>query len=155
MKDIIHSLKYEHRRSIAPPLGRLMRERGAELLRDANVVVPVPLHPRREYQRGFNQADDIARELGVPVVPLLKRVVFTKSQIELPKEARRENVKDAFTLSHPCGDKPLGLSIRIVVLVDDVSTTGATLEACARVLKASGVKEVRALTAARVVNDRR
>ena len=153
MKDIIHSLKYERRRSIAPPLGRLMRERGAELLRDANAVVPVPLHPRRQYERGFNQADDLARHLGLPVVPLLKRVVFTKSQIELPKEERRENVKNAFALNpdprslipDPC----------IVVLVDDVSTTGATLEACARVLKASGVKEVRALTAARVVNERR
>ncbi len=99
MKDIIHSLKYERRRSIAPPLGRLMRECGAELLRDANVVVPVPLHPRREYQRGFNQADDLARHLGLPVVPLLKRVVFTQSQIELPKHERRENVKDAFALA--------------------------------------------------------
>ena len=75
MKDIIHALKYERRRSIAPPLGALMRERGAELLRDADVVVPVPLHPRREYQRGFNQAEDLARQLGVPVLPLLKRVV--------------------------------------------------------------------------------
>ena len=153
MKDIIHSLKYERRRSIARPLGALMRECGAELLRDASVVVPVPLHPRREYQRGFNQADDLARQLGVPVLPLLRRVRFTKSQIELPKEERRENVANAFAVDpdprsqipDPC----------IVVLVDDVATTGATLEACAAVLKRSGVKEVRALTAARVVNDRR
>jgi ComF family protein len=153
LKDIIHSLKYEHRRSIAPPLGRLMRERGAELLRDANVVVPVPLHPRREYQRGFNQANDLAQQLGVPVMPLLKRVVFTQSQIELPRHQRQENVKSAFAFrSDP--RSPI-LDPCIVVLVDDVSTTGATLEACAKVLKANGVKEVRALTAARVVNDRR
>jgi ComF family protein len=153
MKDIIHSLKYEHRRSIAPPLGRLMSECGAELLRDADAVVPVPLHPRRQYERGFNQAEDLAQHLGVAVLPLLKRVVFTKSQIELPKHARSENVRNAFAfradprslIPDPC----------IVVLVDDVSTTGATLEACARVLKANGVKEVRALTAARVVNERR
>ena len=153
MKDIIHSLKYERRRSIAPPLGRLMRECGAELLRDVSAVVPVPLHPRREYQRGFNQADDLARQLGVPVWPLLRRVLFTKSQIELPKEERRQNVANAFAIDpdprslipDPC----------IVVLVDDVATTGATLEACAAVLKRSGVKEVRALTAARVVSERR
>ncbi|MEO7157450.1 MAG: phosphoribosyltransferase family protein [Vicinamibacterales bacterium] len=152
MKDIIHALKYEQRRTISPRLGALMRERGADLLRDASVVVPVPLHPRREYQRGFNQAEDLARELGVPVMPLLKRVVFTQSQIELPKHARHENVSNAFALSVPGSRLPVP---GIVVLIDDVSTTGATLEACARVLKANGVKEVRALTAARVVTERR
>lgn len=164
MKDIIHSLKYEHRRSIAPPLGRLMRERGAELLRDADAVVPVPLHPRRQYERGFNQADDLAQQLGVPVLPLLKRVVFTQSQIELPREQRRQNVKHAFAF-RPDPRLVLRSALReggcpvpdprVVVVVDDVSTTGATLEACARVLKSAGVKEVRALTAARVVNQRR
>lgn len=160
MKDIVHSLKYERRRSIAPPLGRLMRDRGAELLRDADIVVPVPLHPRRQYERGFNQADDLAQQLGVPVMPLLKRVVFTRSQIELPKHARSENVKNAFALRPdprsliPDPRSPVPAPC-IAVLVDDVSTTGATLEACARVLKSAGVKEVRALTAARVVNERR
>lgn len=151
MKDVIHALKYERRRTIAPRLGAFMRHRGADLLRDASVVVPVPLHPRREYQRGFNQAEDLARELGVPVSPLLRRIVHTQSQIELPKDRRQENVNGAF------GFRPSATSSipRIVVLVDDVSTTGATLEACARVLKCAGVKEVRALTAARVVTERR
>jgi predicted amidophosphoribosyltransferase len=167
MKEIIHSLKYERRRSIASPLGALMRECGADLLRGADAVVPVPLHPRREYDRGFNQADDLARQLGLPVMHLLKRVVHTQSQIELPKHARSENVKNAFALNKPKGllpqgftrysrgNEPLGSFPAVVVLVDDVSTTGSTLEACARVLKANGVKEVRALTAARVVNERR
>lgn len=152
MKDVVHALKYERRRSIAVPLGALMRECGAELLRDADAVVPIPLHPRREYDRGFNQADDLARQLGVPVLPLLKRVVHTRSQIELPKHARSENVKNAFTFN-AAALSPMPSAL-IVVLVDDVSTTGATLEACARVLRAAGVKEVRALTAARVVNER-
>jgi len=152
MKEIIHALKYERRRTIAPRLGALMRECGASLLRDADVVVPVPLHPRREFQRGFNQADDLARQLGLPVVPLLRRVVFTRSQIELPAHERHENVRSAFDLAVPGSRFP---DPGIVVLVDDVSTTGATLEACARVLKIAGVKEVRALTAARVVNERR
>ncbi|HEX8029972.1 MAG TPA: phosphoribosyltransferase family protein [Vicinamibacterales bacterium] len=179
MKDIVHALKYERRRSITPRLGALMRERGADLLHDADVVVPVPLHPRREYQRGFNQAADLARHLGVPVMPLLNRVIFTRPQIELPRDQRQENVRQAFALNvdqpkgwslqeyfcsdepsgssqeYRCSNEPLGSSIRIAVLVDDVSTTGATLEACARVLKTAGVKEVRALTAARVVNERR
>jgi ComF family protein len=148
MKDIIHALKYDRRRSISPRLGGLMRERGAELLRDADCVVAVPLHPWREYSRGFNQAHDLAIHLGPPVIPLLARVKQTRSQIDLPKHERQENVRDAFAI-----EEPKGLSI--VVLVDDVSTTGATLESCARVLTAAGVKEVRALTAARVVNARR
>ena len=147
MKDIIHSLKYERRRSIGPPLGALMRERGHELLRGAEVVVPVPLHPRRQYERGFNQAEDLARQLGPPVVSLLARISNTRSQIELPKDQRQQNVKDAF------GFRPaaIGAIPTVAVLIDDVATTGATLESCARVLKSAGVKEVRALTAARVV----
>jgi ComF family protein len=152
MKEIIHALKYERRRSIAPPLGELMRMTGARLLKDADLVVPVPLHPRREYQRGFNQADDLARHLGLPVVPLLKRVVYTQSQIDLPREKRRANVKDVFGLSVPGSRLPVP---GVIVLVDDVSTTGSTLDACARVLKDAGVKEVRAITAARVVTESR
>ena len=169
MKDVVHALKYEGRRTISPRLGALMRDRGADLLHDADVVVPVPLHPRREYQRGFNQADDLAQHLGTPVARLLARVRNTRSQIELPKQERQMNVIDAFaindkpkglslrsdTRSDTRSDEPLGSSFHIVVLVDDVSTTGATLEACARVLKMAGVKEVRALTAARVVSERR
>jgi ComF family protein len=148
MKDIIHALKYDRRRSISPRLGALMRERGAALLRDADCVVPVPLHPLREYKRGFNQAHDLAMHLGPPVMHLLKRVVHTRSQIDLPRSERQQNVKDAFALTSRL---PVP---GVVVLVDDVSTTGATLEACARVLRAAGVKEVRALTAARVTSDK-
>ncbi len=171
MKEIIHALKYERRRSIASPLGALMRERGSDLLRDAGVVVPVPLHSRREYQRGFNQAEDLARHLGLPVARMLTRVKHTHSQIDLPKHARAENVRSAFALVEPkgstlqelvgncsrrnsCRGEPSG-SPATVVLVDDVATTGATLAECALVLKAAGVREVRAITAARVVNERR
>ncbi len=153
MKDIIHALKYDRRRSISPRLGALMRERGAELLRDADCVVPVPLHPRREYSRGFNQAHDLALHLGPPVLPLLKRIVFTQSQIDLPKHERKANVRDAFAFRpDPRFRIP---DPGVVVLIDDVATTGATLESCARVLRSAGVTEVRALTAARVVTARR
>lgn len=154
LRDIIHALKYERRRSIAKPLGRLMRERGQALLLGADLVVPVPLHPRRERGRGFNQADDLARQLGLPVAALLRRVRDTTSQIELPADARHQNVRDAFAIAD--GPAKAGRHMAtVVVLVDDVSTTGATLEACARVLKRGGVREVRALTAARVVTGRR
>jgi ComF family protein len=144
-------LKYEGRRSIAPPLGALMRSCGAELLSGADVLVPVPLHPRRERARGFNQADALARQLGLPVAPLLRRVRFTAPQIELPADARHQNVRDAFALI-PDPRSPIP---DVVVLVDDVATTGATIEACAKMLKRGGAKEVRALTAARVVTGRR
>ena len=153
LRDIIHALKYERRRSIARPLGALMRTSGAPLLNGAAAVVPVPLHPHRERDRGFNQADDLARQLGLPVAPLLRRVRFTTSQIELPAEERHRNVRDAFRLARI--PDPRFRIPAVIVLVDDVSTTGATLDACARVLKAGGVKEVRALTAARVVTGRR
>ena len=92
MKEIIHALKYERRRSISPRLGALMREHGDALLRDADIVVPVPLHPRREYERGFNQAEDLAMHLGPPLARLLKRTRHTHSQIELPRRQRQENV---------------------------------------------------------------
>ena len=153
LRDIIHALKYERRRSIARPLGALMRTSGAPLLNGAAAVVPVPLHPHRERDRGFTQADDLARQLGLPVAPLLRRVRFTTSQIELPAEERHRNVRDAFRLARI--PDPRFRIPAVIVLVDDVSTTGATLDACARVLKAGGVKEVRALTAARVVTGRR
>jgi ComF family protein len=149
MREIVHALKYDRRRTIAPRLGALMRASGADVLRGADAVVPVPLHPLRQYRRGFNQARELAIHLGPPVIPLLRRVRHTRSQIDLPKHERHLNVQDAFALI----DRPEGLSI--VVLVDDVSTTGATLDACASVLKATGIREVRALTAARVVNERR
>ena len=156
MKDIVHALKYDRRRSISPRLGSLMRERGAEVLRGADAVVPIPLHPRRAYTRGFNQAHDLAIHLGLPVLPLLKRVVHTPSQIDLPRHQRLRNVKDVFAVGKPDGLSPqVSVGSSIIVLVDDVSTTGATLEECARVLIAAGVNEVRALTAARVLHGPR
>jgi ComF family protein len=145
LRDVIHALKYDGRRSIAPRLSQLMATHGQDVLRDADLVVPVPLHPRRQRQRGFNQADDLAHGLGVTVARLLRRVRSTQPQVDLPAESRRTNVRHAFALRGP--HLP---SAAIVVLVDDVATTGATLESCARVLKQAGVKNVRALTAARV-----
>jgi ComF family protein len=151
LRAIVHALKYEGRRSLARPIGRLMRERGADVLAGAAAVVPVPLHPSRRRHRGFNQAADLARRIGLPVVPALRRVRATATQTGLPAGQRHRNMRDAFAVTRAAAS----LSGAVVVLVDDVSTTGATLEACARTLKQAGVAEVRALTAARVVSSPR
>lgn len=151
LRSIVHALKYDGCRSLARPLARLMRDRGADMLAGASAVVPVPLHGSRRRDRGFNQARDLARHLGLPLVDALRRVRATAPQAELPAAQRHANVRDAFAVRRPVA----ALRTRVVVLVDDVSTTGATLNACARVLKEAGVGEVRALTAARVVSTPR
>jgi ComF family protein len=124
-----------------------MRERGADVLAGAVCTVPVPLHPSRRRHRGFNQATDLARQLGLPVVEALRRARATAAQTGLPAGRRHRNVRGAFAATRAART----LRNLTVVLVDDVSTTGATLDACARALKDAGVSEVRALTAARVV----
>jgi len=150
LRAIIHALKYEGRRSLARPLGALMRRRGADMLEGAVCAIPVPLHASRRRHRGFNQAADLARHVGIPAVAALRRVRPTPTQTGLPAAQRHRNVRDAFALTRAGA----GLSGAAVVLIDDVSTTGATLEACARALKHAGVREVRALTAARAVFSR-
>jgi ComF family protein len=150
LRDIIHAFKYERRRSLAPPLATLMREAGADVLHDADAVVPVPLHPWRYFGRGFNQAHDLARHLGLPVVHALWRARATPSQHGLTAPARRRNVRRAFRLSPllRADERHAALHDRVIVLVDDVRTTGETLNACAEILREAGVREVRALTAA-------
>ena len=148
LRAIVHAFKYDGRRSLAAPLAGLMRARGAAVLAGADAAVPVPLHASRRRERGFDQAADLARHIGLPVVHALGRVRPTAVQASLPGGRRHANVRDAFA--------PTSGAIRlrgcVVVLVDDVSTTGATLEACARALGGAGVREIRALTAARVVS---
>jgi ComF family protein len=111
----------------------------------------VPLHRSRRRERGFNQAADLAGHLGLPVRHALRRTRATAPQTGLPSAQRHRNVRRAFRVTRD-GRAVAGST---VVLVDDVSTTGATLEACARVLKEAGAREVRALTAARVVTTPR
>jgi len=144
LRDIIHALKYDPRPTIARHLGLRMRQAGAPVLVGADVVVPVPLHRTRERARGFNQARTLAIHLGLPLSDALARRRKTESQADLPAERRRANVDGAFSV------RPQSLvKDRIVVLVDDVRTTGATLTACATALLDAGAVEVRALTAAK------
>jgi ComF family protein len=154
LREILHALKYDGRRSVAPPLSRLMRAHAGAILADADAIVPVPLHRRRRRQRGFNQAEDLARGLGVPIVDALRRLRPTRPQVELPAAERHQNVTNAFAMRRWWRGAPQ-VHDRVLVLVDDVTTTGATLDACARVLIRAGAREVRAVTAARVATSRR
>ena len=154
LRSIIHSLKYEGRRSLAQPLAALIRDRCVLALDGADAVVPVPLHASRRRERGFNQAADLARGLGLPVLKAVRRVRATESQITLPADERHRNMRDAFApVRWPWIARRV--EARTLVLVDDVSTTGATLDECAHVLKTMGAKEVRAVTAARVATSPR
>jgi ComF family protein len=159
LRDIVHAFKYRHRRLLAEPLGRMMRHAGADVLDGADAVVPVPLHPLRRVRRGFNQADDLARQLGLPVWRALRRSRRGPPQAGLTASARTANLTSAYGVSVTwalrarLGGSPL--RDRVVVVVDDVMTTGATIEACSRVLLEAGAKSVRALTAARAVTSAR
>jgi ComF family protein len=151
LRELIHALKYQQRHSIANGLAVLMRESGSPVLNGADCVVPVPLHPRRERTRGFNQARELARRLGPLVLEPVVRIKHTVPQVELAADQRHANLRGAFRMRK----RAVNLKGMRVVLVDDVSTTGATLEACAMVLKEAGVEEVHAITAARVVTRNR
>jgi ComF family protein len=151
LREIIHAMKYEGRRSLAQPLAALLRDRHHATLAGAASVVPVPLFPSRRLRRGFNQAADLAALLGLPVVHALWRVRPTATQTGLTAAQRRRNVRGAFVLSPLVRRRIRARYItgRIVVLVDDVMTTGATAAACMEVLSAAGAREVRVVTVAR------
>lgn len=146
LRHIIHALKYRGQTSLARPLGALMRDAAGDWLDDA-VVVPVPLHPWRSLRRGFNQADLLACTLGRPVWRPLQRHRLGRPQAGLPADERRANVADVYVMRRSWRHRIPAT----VVLVDDVLTTGATAEACARVLKDAGVQRVLVLTAARAL----
>lgn len=154
-RDLVHRLKYGDRLDLAAPMARLMAQAAPDLVREADVIVPVPLHLFRLWRRRFNQSALLARNLaaasGNPVhVEALQRVRPTSSQVALSRAERRANVSGAFRVPAMAAPAVAG---RRVLLVDDVLTTGATLDACARMLRRSGASGVDALTFARVVED--
>jgi ComF family protein len=151
LRTAIHQFKYEGVRALAAPLGRLMSEQWPSLsagMGAVDAIVPVPLHRRRERERGFNQAALLAREfgprIGVDVVEgVLVRHRSTAPQVELDAQQRTANVQGAFSTRGAL------LSGRNVLLIDDVCTSGATLEACCAALIDAGVLSVRAFTLTR------
>jgi len=156
-RALVHRFKYGDRLDLAPLMGRWMARAGGELLANADALIPVPLHWRRLWARRFNQsaalAGAIGQASGVPVLhSALKRVRATAQQVGLSKPQRAENVQGAFSV--PAGEKGL-VAGRRLVLIDDVLTSGATVDSCARALLRAGAAHVDVLAFARVVSPMR
>ena len=151
LRKLIHLFKYGRVETLSKPLGRLLAQ-ALPREQSFDVIVPMPLHWRKRWQRGFNQAELLAHEVGrrthVPVANALRRVRNTASQAGLTSAKRRENVSGSFRAK-----KRAALEGLSVLLIDDVMTTGATAASCARALKRGGARQVTLLTLARV--DRR
>lgn len=152
---LAHRLKYNDRAELAEAMGRMMARAGAELLAEADLLVPVPLHRWRLWRRRFNQAAALAlvvsRVSGKPCdTDALARVRRTRSQVGLTRTQRRENLQGAFKV--PDAARPR-LDGRRVVLIDDVLTTGSTANAASRALLRGGAKSVDVLCFARVVTE--
>ncbi len=151
MRQAIYQLKYRNLRALAVPLAKLLQEYLATNPIPGEVLVPVPLHPKRLRERGYNQSRLLAQELGklinLPVVDdCLVRLRYAPPQARtLTVDERRRNVAGAFICrDHRLQDKP-------ILLIDDVSTSGATLDACASALKAAGATSVWGLALAREI----
>jgi ComF family protein len=153
MRDLIQSFKYRDCQEGLSLFGRWLARAGAELLTDADVIVPVPLYHSRLWWRRFNQSALLAQQLskrsGVPHdCFILKRVRRTVSQVGLSAEQRKRNVAGAFQVDPA---RAAELAGQKVIVVDDVITTGATVEACARVLRRAKAARVDVLALARAV----
>ena len=154
MRQAIHRLKYDNRRTLTGILAGLMADYWREYPMPVDLLIPVPLHPARQRERGYNQAELLARALrgmiDLPVVTTgLRRVRHTPPQMSLSAADRRENVWGAFVYRAEAGDGDNPISNRRILVIDDVCTTGSTLEACSLALKAAGASAVWGFTLAR------
>ncbi len=155
-RPLILDLKHGDRTGLAPALGRWLARAAGDLAADADVAVPVPLHRRRLFARRYNQAAllaaALARATGLAIEPgMLVRRRETSPQGRLSRSARRRNVRGAFA---PAAGRGAAIAGARILLVDDVFTTGATVEECARTLLRAGAGSVDVITLARVVRPR-
>jgi ComF family protein len=152
-RTLVQAYKYGDRLDLAPVMGRWMARAGRELLSEADALIPVPLHWRRLWARRFNQSAALAHEVskasGVHVMPdALRRVRATPQQVGLNKSERAENVQGAFRVPE---DARATVAGKRLILVDDVLTSGATVDTCARALLRARAVQVDVLVFARVV----
>ena len=153
-RTLVHALKYQDRTDLAPAMGRWMARAGRELIEQSDALIPVPLHWRRGWSRRFNQSGALARvierQTGVKLLSeVLRRVRPTLQQIGLSRPQRASNVQGAFKVA---GERQSEIQGRRVVLVDEVLTSGATVDACARALLRAKAASVDVLVFARVVD---
>jgi ComF family protein len=156
-RALVHALKYGDRLDLAPTMGRWMARAGRELLSEADALVPVPLHWRRLWARRFNQSALLAKAISqmseVAVADgALRRIKATAQQVGLTQAERAVNVQGAFRVPAERKGEVAG---RRLVLIDDVLTSGATSDACARALLRAGAKSVDVVVFARVVDGAR
>ncbi|RJQ13817.1 ComF family protein [Candidatus Parcubacteria bacterium] len=148
VRKLVSSFKYRYIQEISSILSKLMAENLKQYKLEGFIIVPVPLYPKKLNERGFNQAEllakDISSSLDLPMENVLQKIKSTPSQTELSSKERKLNPKDAFLCFAP--ERIRGKNI---ILVDDVFTTGATLEECAKTLKQYGVKIIGAVVFAR------
>jgi ComF family protein len=152
-RKLVHAFKYGDRLDLAPIMGRWMANAGRELIAEADAIVPVPLHWRRQWMRRFNQSallgEVVGKACGTAVAhAALKRVKATPQQVGLSQTQRADNVQGAFRV--PAATKA-EVAQRKLLLIDDVLTSGATVDACARALLRAGAAQVDVLVFARVV----
>jgi len=145
IREAVQGLKYENARSVAIPLGERLANQLAAQNWMVDMLVPVPLHTSRLRERGYNQSqllgEQVAKHMAIPCSPAaLQRDKHTQSQVTMSADARLTNVKNAFSAN------PNLVKNRVVLVIDDVYTTGATLSACAEALLASGAAAVYGLT---------
>lgn len=155
-RRLVHGLKYKDRLDLADTMARWMVRAGDDVIEEADIVVPVPLHRRRLFMRQSNQSAELARALArcsrLPYLPsVLVRKRATRQQVGLGARARADNVRGAFQVPHR---QQMLVKNRSVLLVDDVYTTGATVKSAARTLLLAGAASVSVLTFARVAPDR-
>jgi ComF family protein len=156
-RSLVHALKYGDRLDLAPTMGRWMARAGTELFAETDAIVPVPLHWRRLWARRFNQsallAGIVGEKAGKPVIyDALKRAKPTAQQVGLSKAERALNVQGAFSVE--AGGKA-AIAGKRLLLIDDVLTSGATADTCARAMLRAGAAHVDVLVFARVVEDAR
>jgi len=144
IRDLLLKLKFTSKKQIAHSLGQLWAKHISEVPKDA-ILVPLPMHAKKQRERGFNQAEVLAQALGekfgLPVINAVQRVVDTPPQSGLHPRQRVDNIKGAFAVAK--AENPRG---KTYIVVDDIYTTGSSLNECARVLKDAGAKSVRGLT---------
>jgi len=155
LKELIHQFKYKEKKYLANSLGKLLVDFVEKYLKEErfDYIVPIPLEKARQKKRGYNQAELLARILGEAVdKPILTNLVErrkkTKPQFGLNREERFENLSGAFEISKSGEQDISTIAGKTVLLLDDLATTGATLNECARVFKEAGVSEVYGLVLA-------